>query len=378
MPMVSTSQTHPVPVTLITGFLGSGKTTQLNAVLRNPAFAGTLVIVNEFGDVGLDHLLVDSAEDQVLLLDSGCLCCASSGNLRDTLIDLFVRRNTGAIPPFDRIMIETSGLAHPGPLTATLIGDSALLSRCKLSQVLTIVDAANGADTLMTYQEARDQVAMADTLVIGKTDTASPLQIQQLAEMLGGLNPHAPIHQWQIGQDTSHVLAPNSSAQGTVLAHPEVWIENLMGSRHLATKDAKPASLWASDASNSSRLAAFTHSSAFQSIQTYTLRFGKNPISWPAYAALTQALSQTFGRMLLRCKGLLRLQGEDPWIIQGVQGYFAKPTRLPGHQAWNENSFLVCIGAALSAESLNAITAQIPEFSDLVISSTQPLEKTNG
>ena len=374
---MSSSQTHQIPVTLMTGFLGSGKTTQLNAVLSNPAFAGTLVIINEFGDVGLDHLLVDSAKDQVLLLDSGCLCCASSGNLRDTLIDLFIRRNAGAIPAFDRIMVETSGLAHPGPLTATLIGDSALLSRYKLSQVLTVVDAANGAQTLMSYQEARDQVAMADTLVIGKTDTANLSQIQQLTTMLSGLNPYAPIHQWKIGQDTAHILASDSSTKNTVLSQPEVWIENLMGSRHLTSKDVKPVSLWANDLLNKKRLATFTHSSAFQSIQTFTLRFGKTPMSWPTYAALTQVLSQKFGRMMLRCKGLLRLQSENPWIIQGVQGYFAKPTRLSDHQVWNESSFLVCIGATLSAESLRAITAEIPELGDLVISSAHSLEKIN-
>ncbi len=375
--MVSTSQTHQIPVTLITGFLGSGKTTQLNTVLRDPAFAGTLVIVNEFGDVGLDHLLVDSAKDQVLLLDSGCLCCASSGNLRDTLIDLFVRRNAGAIPPFDRIIVETSGLAHPGPLTATLIGDSALLSRYKLSQVLTVVDAANGAQTLTSYQEARDQVAMADTLVIGKTDTANIPQIQQLSTMLSGLNQYAPIHTWKIGQDTAHILASDSSTKSTVLSQPEIWIENLMGSRHLRPKDVKPVSLWGNDLLNKKSLAAFTHSSAFQNIQTYTLRFGNTPMSWPSYAALTQMLSQKFGRMMLRCKGLLRLQGEHPWIIQGVQGYFAKPTRLSNHQVWNESSFLVCIGATLNAESLRTITAEIPELRDLAISSAHSLEKIN-
>jgi len=372
--MLASTQTRLIPVTLITGFLGSGKTTQLNAVLRNPAFAGTLVIVNEFGDVGLDHMLMDSAEDQVLLLDSGCLCCAASGNLRDTLIDLFVRRNTGSVPAFDRIVIETSGLAHPGPLTATLIADSALLSRCSLSQVVTIVDAANGADTLLHYHEARDQVAMADRLVIGKVDTASGEQIDAITAILSALNPHAPLHQWQIGEETSFILAPESFAKPTVVSEPEVWVENLLRSRQLASKDARDSTLWSGDTS-SNRLTPFVHSSAFKTIHTHTLRFGQSPISWPAYASLTQALSQTFGRKLLRCKGLLRLQGDEPWIVQGVQGYFAKPTRLPRNQAWNEDSFLVCIGVDISAERLYAITTETPELEYLLISSTQPLEK---
>jgi G3E family GTPase len=375
--MEASAQTRPIPVTLITGFLGSGKTTQLNAVLRNPAFAGTLVIVNEFGDVGLDHMLMDRADDQVLLLDSGCLCCAATGNLRDTLIDLFVRRNTGAITAFDRIVIETSGLAHPGPLTATLIGDSALLSRCTLSQIVTIVDAANGAQTLSQYHEAGDQVAMADRLVIGKVDMASSGQIEVLWAMLAALNPHAPIHKWQIGQETSFIFAPESFAKPTVASEPEVWIENLMRSRQLASKETRASALWNGDVS-SNRLSPFSHSSTFKTIHTHTLRFGQSPIDWPAYAALTQALSQTFGRQLLRCKGLLRLRGNELWVVQGVQGYFAKPTRLPGDLTWDQDSFLVCIGVEISAERLYAITAQSPELKDLLISSTQPLEKING
>jgi G3E family GTPase len=136
--------------------------------------------------------------------------------------------------------------------------------------------------------------------------------------------------------------------------------------------------LWGNDLLNKKRLAAFTHSSAFQSIQTYTLRFGNTPMSWPSYAALTQVLSHKFGRMMLRCKGLLRLQGEHPWIIQGVQGCFSKPTRLSEHQVWNESSFLVCIGATLNAERLHAITEEIPELRDLVISSSHSLEKINS
>src|SRR6476619_3583939 len=126
------SETTPLrlPLELVTGFLGSGKTTLIGEVLRDRAFAGSMVIVNEFGEVGLDHLLVSSAQDQVVLLDSGCLCCAASESLRDTLIDLFSRRSSGTVASFDRIIVETSGLANPAPLVAALIGDSALTPRC--------------------------------------------------------------------------------------------------------------------------------------------------------------------------------------------------------------------------------------------------------
>ncbi|WP_457102176.1 CobW family GTP-binding protein, partial [Microbacterium sp. P5_E9] len=197
---------------------------------------------------------VSSADDQVLLLDSGCLCCAASGTLRDTLIDLFARRSSGSIAAFDRIIVETSGLAHPAPLVASLLGDSALTPRCSLSQVLTLVDACHGARTLERYAEARRQVAFADRLVVSKTDTADAEQIEQLMQGLATMNADAPIARWECADAPAPLFhAPGAGPRGPV-ASAEAWMRGPLRSQY-ADNSAEP------DA----------HGSAFGQITTHVL-----------------------------------------------------------------------------------------------------------
>ncbi|MDM0032459.1 GTP-binding protein [Variovorax sp. J22P271] len=328
---------------LVTGFLGSGKTTLINAVLRDPAFAGAMVIVNEFGEVGLDHLLVSSADDQVVLLDWGCLCCAASGTLRDTLIDLFARRSSGRIAPFNRVIVETSGLAHPGPLVASLLGDSALVPRCTLSQVLTLVDARNGPHTLERYAEARRQVAFADRLVISKTDTADSTQRDRLASQLAGINAHAPVSLWRQGEAPAPLFyAPESTPHGAG-AGPAAWLRGPLRPQYADGGDEPD-----------------THGSAFSQITTHVLPIDE-PLDWERYARWTQALSARLGQRLLRCKGLLALgDGSAPWVVQGVQGYFAPPERLAAWPPGGRAGFLVCIGESIGRAELDAIVEPAP------------------
>ncbi len=343
----SSNGTDRIPVVLVTGFLGSGKTTLINAVLRDSAFAGTMVIVNEFGDVGLDHLLVSSAQDQVLLLDSGCLCCAASGSLRDTLIDLIARRASGTVARFERVIVETSGLANPGPLVASLLGDSALIPRFALSQVLTLVDACNGVDTLADYDEARRQIAFADRLLISKTDTASPEQIQDLRGVLAGMNSQAIAGEWQRDQPAIDLLvsvsAPGRSAEA---GRPEAWLRRPLFAPFLngAQKGPKPV-----------------HGSAFRQISTHVLRPATDTIAWVIYAHWTQAISARLGKRLLRCKGILPL-GDDgsAWVVQGVQGYFASPERLEAWPDTEPQGFLVCIGNSITRAQLDTLTEPSP------------------
>jgi G3E family GTPase len=335
------------PVTLVTGFLGSGKTTLINAVLRSPAFAGTLVVVNEFGEVGVDHLLVSTADDQVVLLDSGCLCCAASGSLRDTLIDVFARRPGGGVPAFDRIFVETSGLAHPGPLVAQLIGDSALKSRCALATVLTLVDAQNGAETMRRYAEARHQVAFADQLVISKTDSAAPERATALRHVLSDMNPSAPLMTWHRDLPAEPLFLAGRSEGGSVLERPEVWLENLVR--------AQPQD-------RASGFLQGVHEADFRRIGSCVLYPTQVPIGWATYARWTAALKSRFGSTLLRCKGLLPL-GEDgsPWLVQGVQGYFTPPERLPAWPAGRDRGFLVCIVDGIEPDELKALMAQMTD-----------------
>src|SRR5437764_5854630 len=191
--MPPTDAASRIPVTVLTGFLGSGKTTVLNHVLKQPGMAATAVIVNEFGEIGLDHLLVESATEDVVLLSSGCLCCTVRGDIVNTLTDLFVSRVKGRVPYFTRVVIETTGLADPAPVLHALISDPIVAARYMIDGVVTTVDAVNGAGTLDRHPEAVKQAAVADRLLLTKTDLAEPVRRRAIEARLAALNPSATV-----------------------------------------------------------------------------------------------------------------------------------------------------------------------------------------
>ncbi|MEI2299462.1 CobW family GTP-binding protein [Ensifer sp. MJa1] len=182
-----------VPVSILTGFLGAGKTTLLNRLLRDPDLSDTAVIINEFGDVSIDHLLVEASSDGVIELSDGCLCCTVRGELVDTLADLMDRMQTGKIKPLKRVVIETTGLADPAPVLQSVIGNPIIAQNFRLDGVVTVVDAVNGLQTIANHEEALKQVAVADRIVISKTGLADATVRDELTARIRALNPRAPL-----------------------------------------------------------------------------------------------------------------------------------------------------------------------------------------
>jgi G3E family GTPase len=296
-----------VPVSLFTGFLGSGKTTLLRGLLRSPALADTAVVVNEFGEVGLDHVLLERGREDVVLLDSGCLCCEVSSELGETLADLHFRRRRGEVPDFRRVVIETSGLADPGPILALLVGDPSVARWFVLDRVVTCVDVIHGERQLEEHPEARHQAAVADVLVVTKIDVASAGQLERLEARLASINPRALRVAAANGRvDASRVLPAGSErASSAALAFAP-----------------------SGDGVHDAHRAPHEHRN---DVTSFALNF-ERPVGWPQYAAWLAQLRTLPAADLLRTKGIIAL-GEDarPHVIQGVQHVFATPVPL---DAW--------------------------------------------
>jgi G3E family GTPase len=306
----------PIPVSVVTGFLGAGKTTLLNKLLRAPELAGALVIINEWGEIGLDHLLIERVDGDVILLSSGCLCCSLRGDLVDALVDLNARRDDGRIAPFDRIIVETSGLADPAPVLHAIMRERELASRYRLAGVLTLVDAVNGVATLQKFGESRRQVALADRIVLTKSDLIDasdrPARMSALAKALRALNPTATLVDGAAGEF--------GAADLVGLDLPSDW-------RDLDANNSR--SIVDGSSVIDDGHVATVHS---PSVGAYALRLSR-PVEARAFASFLDLLRSALGPRLLRIKGLVALaeHPEQPLVIQGVQHVFHPPRRL---KAW--------------------------------------------
>jgi G3E family GTPase len=348
------SDDRPVPVTVLTGFLGAGKTTLLNRLLKHPEMADTAVLINEFGEIGLDHLLVERLDGDTVLLNAGCLCCTVRGDLLRTLEGLTARIEAGQ--PCRRIVIETTGLADPAPILQTLMADPFIVRRYRLDGVVTLVDAANGAATLDAQPEAVRQAAVADRLVLTKADIAGAEATSALAARLGALNPGAPLRLVTQGDvEPAFLLHAGPYDPGARPTEVQGWIDAEAWGRHDHGHD---------HGHGHAHGHAHHHDPNRHDarIQGFCLTFDK-PLPLTGLAAWLQMMVATRGQSLLRVKGLLNLEGEDrPVVLHAVQHVFHPTVQLA---AWpdgdDRRSRLVFILRDLSRaaveESLRAFLA---------------------
>ena len=295
-----------LPVALVTGFLGSGKTTLITGLLRHPDMGETAVIVNELGEVGIDHHLLRRVDERTVLLKSGCLCCTLRGDLADELRDLLGRRERGEIPAFRRVIVETTGLADPAPVVYTLLSEPVVKHHYALESVVSTVDAQHG----LTRDESVRQVAAADTLVVTKTDLAPA---DELVRRLVRLNPSARVLEASFGEvEPGLVLAPAE--------HPRVEPEG--GRRNVHAE-----------------------------VGAVTVVL-EQAVDWTAFGIWLTMLLQARGSEIYRVKGLLDVGGEGPVLVNGVQHVVHPPVHLDAWPDGDRRSRLVFIGSRLDRDEL--------------------------
>jgi G3E family GTPase len=346
------------PVTLLTGFLGSGKTTVLNHIVKQPDMAATAVIINEFGEIGLDHLLVEKATDDVVLMQSGCLCCTIRGDIADTLVNLFVDRAKGRIPGFERVVIETTGLADPAPILHALMQDPIVAERYMVDGVVTTVDAVNGMGTLDAQIEAVKQAAVADRLLLTKCDVASPEARRGLEARLAALNPGAPVIEVTGGAVDPALLFNLGLYDPTTKT---VEVQRWLGDEALAEA---PGHRDHDHAHGDDDHAPHGHD-----INRHDAHIGAfcivrdKPMSWTALSGWFDALTQMRGSDLLRVKAIVAIEERpgQPVVLHGVQHLFHPPVLLPEWPSDDHRTRIVFITRDLPRETIENSLAAFAE-----------------
>jgi G3E family GTPase len=328
-----------LPVSLITGFLGSGKTTLLNRLLRHDAMRDSAVIINEYGETALDHLLVERVDGEMAVLASGCICCTIRSDLEETLRTLLVKRDCSEVPPFRRILIETTGLADPAPIVQLLLNNPLVSHFLRLDTVLTTVDAVNAVHQLDHQYEAVKQVALADRLLITKCDLVS--NTAALESHLDRLNPGARIERVMHGE-----IDP-AGLFGAGLVDPE---KKAVDIGHWLNEQ-----VFAGVGEPAHEHHGHAHHSHDASITSFMLAFDE-PLDWMAVSRWLAYLRSARGEDLLRVKGILNLRGEQtPIVIHGVHHVFHPPVALPEWPDADRRSRIVFITRGIARQEVLAL-----------------------
>lgn len=325
------------PVSVLTGFLGSGKTTVLQRLLSQPEMANTALIINEFGEVSVDHLLVETSEEKMVVLANGCVCCSVRGDLVQAVRSLFVRMQRDEIPPFRRILLETTGLADPASIVQTLIGPALASYPVYFDTIVTTVDATNALEAMAENPQMLAQIAVADSLLITKTDIASRPAIQVLEEDLRARNPRAQIQQIEQGFVDSSVifgqrlLDPTANVKDTRQA-----VERMLSSRAPSSAD---------------------HNDGITSFVITR----EEALSYRVFDQFMRALCGYRGQDLLRVKGLVKLEGSEnrPSVVHGVQSVMHPPIKLRKWPASDQRTQLVFITRNITHKDVEALLSGI-------------------
>jgi len=333
----STAAGNSIPVNIITGFLGSGKTTLLQRLLRSPKMTRTVVLINELGEIGLDHLLVERVDEALVLLQNGCICCSIRDDLKSALRSLLSRREHEEIPAFDRVVIETTGLADPGPVLYTLLGEPVIRHHFRLGNVVTTVDALNADLHLSRNPEGAKQVTAADQLVITKTDLVEPSQTAAVRHMLARINPSAEILD----------VAEDDFDADRVLAEQTRDLTPLMRFRPHGTPKDRP-----------DPTQGLQHDALVASLCLAL----DDPLDWTAFGLWLTMLLHRHGDNVLRVKGILRVEETAaPVFINAVQHIVHPPQHLERWPTADHRSRIVFITRgidhALLARSLAAFSS---------------------
>ena len=329
-------------VNLITGFLGSGKTTLLKRLLAHPSLSDTAVLINEFGEVGLDHHLLERIDDNIVLLQSGCLCCTIRGELADSLRSLHSKRERGEVPWFRRVVIESTGLADPFPILSTIHADPVLRHHFQLGHVVTVVDAVNGDFQLDEYEQSVRQAAIADRLVITKTGLAGSGATRALVERLRVLNPLAPLVNAELDDiDADALLCTDLlDMSRKTLAAQQWFAAERMPTGWLGIGDRPVPDGRYLAQQRRTRSAASRHDA---DIRAFSIELAE-PLDWTVFGIWLTMLVHRHGSKILRLKGILNVQGSaTPVAVHGVQHLIHPPVHMATWPDAGRNSVLVFI-----------------------------------